>query len=275
MPVKTKNTDIRKALAEPSVKLHMPALKAPVCVVPAYLHDGKRTTLHIVRHERTAVRPKVILFDEPTVLLDWCRNYGVENAIVGGFDLHHSGLLLGDLWLDGKKINSEPVCEPYDKVRGSLLVENDGSLHLAPRSELPTRPEGDLLQTGPLLVQDGKSLVSEGISPEGFSETAHQFTPDPSIGRHPRAAIGSDNKYVWTIVCDGRQNNEAGLSLAELAQVMIAVGAKDALNLDGGSSTQLVRRGKLLNNPYGQYEDFYPEGFPIRSAIAFYPTTAN
>ena len=247
------------------------ALKAPVTSIRATLSDGLQTTLHIVRHEKSKVVPRVVVFDKPTVLLDWCLENGIENAMVGGFDLHHGDTLLGEIWTNGKRHAYEEIAKPWDQIRACLHIDKDDTVQMAARKDLPKVPGKDLVQTGPLLVRNGKNLLKKNVSPEGFSQTAHQFTPDPSVGRHPRAAIGHDDNYYWTVVCDARFGDETGLTMHEMAEAMVQVGAHTALNLDGGSSTQLVRRGKLLNRPWGQHGDFYPEGFPISSAIYFEP----
>jgi exopolysaccharide biosynthesis protein len=42
-----------------------------------------------------------------------------------------------------------------------------------------------------------------------------------------------------------------GVSLDALAQIMLKLGAVDALNLDGGGSSEFVLNGVPLNVPYG------------------------
>lgn len=58
--------------------------------------------------------------------------------------------------------------------------------------------------------------------------------------RHPRTAVGvTATGAVLLATVDGRTSAGAGMSLPELAQWMIAIGARDALNFDGGGSTTL------------------------------------
>ena len=86
---------------------------------------------------------------------------------------------------------------------------------------------------------------------EGFSAGAGQFDSDITDGRHPRAALGLGGGDVIAVACDGRRSGvDAGLSMPELAAVMVELGAESAINLDGGGSTTLVHRGHLLNRPY-------------------------
>jgi len=62
-------------------------------------------------------------------------------------------------------------------------------------------------------------------------------------GAHPRTAIGLDaaEETLILVLVDGRQPNYSeGVSLPELAQIMIEYGVHTGLNLDGGGSTVLV-----------------------------------
>jgi exopolysaccharide biosynthesis protein len=74
------------------------------------------------------------------------------------------------------------------------------------------------------------------------------------------------------VACDGRRTGvDAGLSLLELADVMVALGARDAINLDGGGSTTLVHRGHLLNRPYSTQDQPAPQSRRVVTALAFEP----
>ena len=72
------------------------------------------------------------------------------------------------------------------------------------------------------------------------------------------------------VACDGRRSGvDAGLTMLELAQVMLELGAESAINLDGGGSTTLVHRGHLLNRPYSSQDQPAPQSRRIVSALAF------
>ncbi len=66
----------------------------------------------------------------------------------------------------------------------------------------------------------------------------------------PRTAVGytADN-HVIMIVADGRQVTSQGVGLPELAQIMIDLGCVEAMNLDGGGSTQMAVGNQLVNTP--------------------------
>lgn len=52
------------------------------------------------------------------------------------------------------------------------------------------------------------------------------------------------------VTVNGRQPGvSVGMTLEELAELMIELGAVDAMNLDGGGSTTMVIRDRVLNIP--------------------------
>jgi exopolysaccharide biosynthesis protein len=52
------------------------------------------------------------------------------------------------------------------------------------------------------------------------------------------------------VTVDGRRPGwSAGVTLREGARVMRSLGARDALNLDGGGSTTMAVRGRTVNYP--------------------------
>ncbi|MFN9644584.1 MAG: phosphodiester glycosidase family protein, partial [Cyanobacteriota bacterium] len=60
----------------------------------------------------------------------------------------------------------------------------------------------------------------------------------------PRTVIGSDGRQLWLLTLQGL--DDEGPTLLETAQVLRAAGLRDALNLDGGSSTGLIMGGQHL-----------------------------
>jgi exopolysaccharide biosynthesis protein len=63
-------------------------------------------------------------------------------------------------------------------------------------------------------------------------------------------AVGilEDGRVVF-FICDGRITASPGLNLVELAQVMQGIGCVDAVNFDGGGSSELVIGGQIQNSP--------------------------
>ena len=96
----------------------------------------------------------------------------------------------------------------------------------------------------PRIVQAGRNVALEADSVEG---TVPRF----SRARHPRSALGisQDSATLFLVAVDGRQQASVGMTLEELADAMIALGAFEAMNFDGGGSTALVVRDSIVNVP--------------------------
>ena len=235
------------------------------------LSDGEVTTLYAVRHPARATHVRVVYFPRPQHLDEWCAANEIGEAVVGGFFLRDPYRPLGELWIDGRPARHEPVAEPYAARRGSVVID-DGAVRLAERDAAPTTPAGDLLQAGPLLVAGGAVIFDADTDREGFSAGAGQFDSDITEGRYPRAALGISEEWLVAVACDGRRSNvDGGLSMLELAEVMVELGAESAINLDGGGSTTLVHRGHLLNRPYSSQDQPAPASRRVVSALTFEP----
>jgi exopolysaccharide biosynthesis protein len=78
-----------------------------------------------------------------------------------------------------------------------------------------------------------------------------QFRSDVTQGRAPRTAIGFTAEGTLLLVTvDGRQPSvSVGMTLEELAALMVELGAVEAMNLDGGGSTTMVVRDNVVNMP--------------------------
>ncbi|VXD10457.1 conserved hypothetical protein [Planktothrix serta PCC 8927] len=95
-----------------------------------------------------------------------------------------------------------------------------------------------ILGGGPLLLQNGQVVV-DAIA-EGFNIW---FADQSAI----RSSVGVTAKGEWLIATVHNRVGGVGAKLTEMALLMQQLGATDALNLDGGSSTSLVLGGQLLN----------------------------
>lgn len=94
---------------------------------------------------------------------------------------------------------------------------------------------------GPLLVENGRVNVRTA---------EEQMAPDIARGRAPRTAIGlKQDGTLLMLVIDGRSSASAGMTLAELAQYFLKLGAVSAVNYDGGGSSEMVINGKIVNKP--------------------------
>jgi len=236
----------------------------------AELSDGLATTVHLAAYERAATEIRVVALPRAEPLLDWSARAGVAHALVGGFFSTATGEALGDLRAAGIRRHSLPFAPPWHTLRSCIHIKA-GTVRIAHRHELPAAPRGDLLQAGPLLVRDGVAVARDGEDPEGFSAAGEQFDSDITAGRHPRAALGVGDTVLLAVVCDGRAPADAGLSLGELAELMASLGAREAINLDGGGSASLVCDGRLLNRPREQDGTEIPGGRPVSTVLAITP----
>jgi hypothetical protein len=82
----------------------------------------------------------------------------------------------------------------------------------------------------PMLISGGK------ISIEGEGDPGEYLK-----ARHPRTAVCyTDDNFIFAVV-DGRQPKlSVGMTLEELADFMLSLGCKEAMNSDGGGSTELA-----------------------------------
>lgn len=69
--------------------------------------------------------------------------------------------------------------------------------------------------------------------------------------RHPRTLVGQDaDGAIWLIAVDGRQPDYSiGMQFEDMQRLADRLRLTDALNLDGGGSTTMVVRGKVVNRP--------------------------
>jgi hypothetical protein len=241
------------------------------------LGDDSKTTVHVLRQELRNTVVKVANLGSARRVTDVCTEAGgqVVAAMSGGFFARDAGMALGELWIGGERQSHVPFPAPWADVRGSLLVDTDG-ITIGRRDMLPSQPEGDLLQAGPVLVAGGQAAVDLATDGEGFGAASGQFDSDITDGRYPRAAIGYDDTYVYAVVVDGRSDGDVGMSLTELADFMTErLGVMAALNLDGGGSATLAARDPegafhVINNPMDSHNVPTPGGSrELYSAIVF------
>lgn len=105
-------------------------------------------------------------------------------------------------------------------------------------------PDMDVISAlggGPRLVKDGTPFIPfvwEWLPTRLFASRA------------PRTAVGitTHGKLIFVTV-DGRSRRNTGMTLAELARLMVSLGAGEAMNLDGGGSATMVVGGRTVNEP--------------------------
>jgi hypothetical protein len=232
------------------------------------LIGGAWTTIHVACYDAERTEISVVVMVGQERLERYCRRHAVSEALIGGFFHKPDGLPLGEVRTHGVAREHVPFDAPWHDVRACVHVE-EGRARIARRDAIEREPRGDLLQAGPLLVSDGEVAYEPEADEEGFKAAARQFDPDPTEGRHPRAALGLGGDRIYAVVSDGRSRQDAGLTLVELARLMAAMGCREAINLDGGGSATLISGGTLQNLPRGDFETPVPGGRPISTALVF------
>jgi exopolysaccharide biosynthesis protein len=126
--------------------------------------------------------------------------------------------------------------------RQEVLGVGPGRARIFPRAEPLRTPKRWM--TGAVA---GWPAVVEDCAPVATLPGSAHFTLAP----HPRTAAGlsKDRRELLLVVADGRREGVPGLTLPELAALLVEVGACTALNLDGGGSSALWLRDRIVNQP--------------------------
>ena len=152
---------------------------------------------------------------------------GVDSALAG-VDIPAGDVVIAERERQGAHADFSRSLEPGDSVWWSLRIRN-----------APAKVK-ELVGGFPMLLRNGVAVVDRTTDMiPGFSEK-----------RHPRTVVARrSDGTVMLVAVDGRRQDSVGMSLEELTDFMKALGASDALNLDGGGSTTLVVDGRVVNRP--------------------------
>jgi hypothetical protein len=128
-----------------------------------------------------------------------------------------------------------------------------------PRGEVEPESYGAIVGGGPRLLRGGRIAVRSGA--EGFATTPGFFQAFVA-SRQPRTLVGvrSDGTLLLVTVDGRRRGWSVGVTLTEAARVMRSLGARDALNLDGGGSTAMAVRRRAVNRPSDGFERSVSDG---------------
>ncbi|WP_134741317.1 phosphodiester glycosidase family protein [Nocardioides sp. 503] len=148
------------------------------------------------------------------------------------------------------------------RVRGIILVGRGAGARklMELRKGDGVRLQRGIVGSPRLAITGNKILVSDGVI---------DVVDDREM--HPRTAIGYDRDTgdVLLLVVDGRQSFSRGYTMVELAELMIELGADEALNLDGGGSSTMVapKPGegvRVLNSPSDGAQRKVANGLTVR-----------
>lgn len=133
--------------------------------------------------------------------------------------------------------------------RPVLAFDSTGAPHILRLTTVAAMDAGDspaaLAPLHPLEAVGGRPVVArDSVVVPQVDSGAASF----STSRHPRTAAGiaSGGRRLLLVTVDGRQKPYSdGMTLRELANLMLALGARDAINLDGGGSTAMVLKSPV------------------------------
>lgn len=178
---------------------------------------------------------KIFIQYDPGTNLPVSKQAASVNAIAavnGGFFNIKNGGSVTYIRTKGKIIETD-TAQKWSRntnMTGSILIRDGREVFIEnamANTWFDKHPEyDDVLTTGPLLIKDAVIVK--------LPETSL------AINRHPRTAIGIlNNKKILLITLDGRTNEATGVTLSELAALMVSLKCRDAVNLDGGGSTTM------------------------------------
>ena len=165
-----------------------------------------------------------------------------ENAIIamnaGGFydpDWNGNGAIPHGTVISNGEVVSDFV--DVNQAGGFIGFDKDNKLILGNMSKYEAVNMGlrDAVEFGPFLIVNGKRSFIKGNGGWGIA---------------PRTAIGQrKDGIVLFLVINGRIPSSIGADMFDLCDVMENYGAYNAANLDGGSSSELVIKGDIINTP--------------------------
>jgi hypothetical protein len=113
---------------------------------------------------------------------------------------------------------------------------------------LQLNPATTVTSAGPALLQNGRPAI-DAVA-EGVFDLRDLNDYTFSAYRHARTMIGVDSQgRILLATVDGIPGISEGMTLTEEAALMRSLGAVDAMNLDGGGSTQFASYGQVLDDP--------------------------
>jgi len=150
---------------------------------------------------------------------------------------------------------------PREAGEGEVLLHAEGAAAPALACLKPGDPVSLRLSTPAV---PGAVAMAAG----GNQVLLHEGEIVPGAGgpRHPRTAVGFNDREIIFVTVDGRQAGwSVGMTYHELAQLMQRYGCTEALNLDGGGSTTMWAGGKVVNQPSGGVERQIADAILVRS----------
>ena len=199
----------------------------------AVIYDAKR--VHLVSSSNSGKQKIDEIAEENNAKID-------INASVYTYGKNYTKIPSGAVIMDGRIASN--VGKPY--YGGGIVGFNeDGVLMLINDTATVAIKAGMVqgMEFGPFLIVNGKMANIKG---------------DGGWGKAQRTAIAQrKDGIVLLLVSDGRQYNKGiiGMSMKQIATLLLKYGAYNASNLDGGNSAIMYANGKYISTPSTQEGD--------------------
>ena len=183
------------------------------------------------------------LTDTRDVVRTTAEQYGCEVAVNAGFFDPPTGACLGSIVSRGTTISNGTGSNVKFAIteNGTIMT---GYFNLSDVDETfreVVTGQGWLLRNGEIFVRESQ----ERVNSLNLQTTGQSFVNAPSA----RTAVGHDANGNIMIFGVTGQTWMLGANLEQMASIMKASGAVNAINLDGGGSATFVVNGTVVNTP--------------------------
>jgi hypothetical protein len=192
---------------------------------------------------------------DPSELVLFTPQWGLRAPAADQHALVHAGVIAGlgrrAIPDDGFVLGATGKAARFLDEAASAGATAQADLGLrSPRGSLRIDDFVGIVGGGPRLLTNGRVRVRAAA--EGFAPlSAPWFYGSFVAGRQPRtlAGVRADGTLLLVTVDGRRPGWSAGATLLEAARLMQALSARDALNLDGGGSSAMTVRGRVVSRP--------------------------
>ena len=179
--------------------------------------------------------------------LEMAADPGAEGELAGNIASDHGGILAmnangfldpngegdgsqlaGWCMSNGEGYGTHFAGEAYQRIE---LSENGLDCRIVPASDPVVEGTYSAAEFMPTLIRDGEKLENQDWT-----------------GEQPRACFGAGDQGIYMLVIEGRYPDEGirGTSVNTCADILLAYGCRNAINMDGGSSAILWYDGESV-----------------------------
>ena len=221
--------------------------------------NGSNAFLVVANYGRWHLLAWPVVSREKAHTSDAARASGALAAVNGGYFNLSNGESASYVTVNGKlecdptlnkALTGNPKLKPFlpaifNRSELRFTDDNKGNLHISIANHSEKLKNGEklvhALQAGPRLLPELTDVK------EAFVRTEPDGTVVDSIGVHKTAArtafgFTADEKQIMILCVSSKRQDEfsSGVTLAEMARMLKALGCTQAINFDGGTSTTMV-----------------------------------